>query len=87
MTKELSIDTITQAYFTNLIALSLKHNSAIIQVASEVIAAGPVYERKQLKYIRNIFNDIHKNFEKEHQSAIEALTADIEKNKNAASQS
>jgi len=70
-----------------LINISLKHNAAIIQVASEVIAAGPVHERKQLKYIRNIFNGIHKNFEKEHQRAIKALTADIEKDENAASQS
>jgi len=78
---ELSIDTIAQGHFLALIKVLLNHNAAVIQAASEVIAAGPVYKQSQLKRIRNFFNDIHDRSEEEYNQAIKALTAEITKEK------
>jgi hypothetical protein len=78
MTKDISNDTIFYGHVSALTNAALNHNASTIQLASEVIAAGPVYKREQMKRIRASFDKVHKDYQKEYQRIIDSLEKELE---------
>ena len=79
MTKELSADTIMYTHVMALTNATLTHNATVVQLASEVIAAGPVYKTHQMRRIRDNFNRVHKDYQKEYQRVMDALETELKK--------
>ena len=79
MTKDISNDTIFYGHISALTNAALNHNASTIQLASEVMAAGPVYKREQMKRIRSSFDKVHKDYQKEYQRIIDSLEKELEK--------
>lgn len=66
---ELSKDTVMQGIQNTLLMISLNHSSAIIELATRMIAAGPM---KYSSYKRSIdeFKRIHKQYSNEYEKVI-----------------
>lgn len=67
---ELSKDTVMQGIQNTLLMISLNHSSAIIELATRMIAAGPM---KATAYKRavNEFKRVHQQYTKEYEKVIE----------------
>lgn len=69
-------DTIMTGHIMAMAHNALNHNAAVVQLASEVIAAGPGQKASQLRRIRAQFDKLHKSYVTEQ----ERITAEITKN-------
>lgn len=69
-------DTIMQGHIMAMAHAALNHNALIVQLASEVIAAGPGQKTTQLKRIRREFEKIHAAYTAE----MERIKSEIAKN-------
>lgn len=67
---ELSKDTVMQGIQNTLLMISLNHSSAVIELATRMIAAGPM---KATAYKRAIseFKRVHQQYTKEYEKVIE----------------
>lgn len=71
-------DTIMTGHIIAMAHNALNHNAAVVQLASEVIAAGPVQKRSQLERIRRSFDKIHKQYTAEQQRIVAEIAKGIE---------
>lgn len=78
MTKDISNDTVFYGHVSALTNAALTHNASVIQLASEVIVSGPVYKKHQMQRIRDNFNRVHKDYQKEYARIIKSLEKELE---------
>lgn len=73
---ELSKDTIMQGINNTLLMISLNHSSSIIELATRLIAAGPL---KPNHYKRSIdeFKRVHKRYSDEYEKVIKQAEAEL----------
>lgn len=70
-------DTIMTGHIMKMAHSALNHNALVVQLASEVIAAGPVGKSSELKRIHAEFNKLHKAYEAEMSQNIANIAKDI----------
>lgn len=68
-----SLDAIAITHTNNILANALNHNATIIEYASEIIAAGPVKDKRQYRKIVDGYKKIHDQYNAEHIKVLESF--------------
>lgn len=61
-----NIDTMINSYATGTLTSALNHNAQLVQLASELVAAGPLKPSK-LKEVRRAFDKIHEQYRADYE--------------------
>lgn len=70
---DLTIDTKVQAKLNELMAVSLNHNAAIVEFASQIISAGPARDKREHRKRIDGFKQIHDKANAQHIKIVEEL--------------